>query len=126
MSYDIKLVKNYEVSTPLVIQACKKTAPALGGKVLSHDESGKILMIQMDKKLQGKVLGDRSKLAQNRMPLLNTFINYSSPTAESCQLDILAYPLNVVGQKLMFGARPGVVKTVLQVFFEQVEASLKA
>ena len=26
MSYDIKLVKNYEVSTPLVIEACKKTS----------------------------------------------------------------------------------------------------
>ena len=116
MSYDTKLVKNYEVSAPLVIETCKKTALALGGKVLSHDESGKILMIQMDKKLQGKVLGDRSKLE----------ISYSSPTPESCQLNILAYPLNVVGQKLMFGARPGVVKTVLQVFFEQVDASLKA
>lgn len=116
MSYDVKLVKNYEVSTPLVIETCKKTALALGGKLISHDESGKILMIQMDKKLQGKVLGDRSKLE----------ISYSSPSAESCQLNILAYPLNAVGQKLMFGARPGVVKTVLQVFFDQVEASLKA
>jgi len=27
---------------------------------------------------------------------------------------------------LMFGARPGVVQTVLKVFFEQVEENLKA
>jgi hypothetical protein len=45
---------------------------------------------------------------------------------ESTQLEILAYPLDAVGQKLMFGARPGVVQTVLKVFFEQVEEKLKA
>lgn len=35
MSYDIKLVKNYDVSTPLVIEAGKKTAgPGLVSTVL--------------------------------------------------------------------------------------------
>ncbi|MFA5612377.1 MAG: hypothetical protein WDA04_05925 [Anaerolineaceae bacterium] len=116
MSYDIKLTKNYEAKPETVISACKKVAVELGGKVLTHDENAKILHIQMDKKLQGNVLGDRSKLE----------IKYSAPTDESTQLDVLAYPLNVVGQKLMFGARPGVVQTVLKVFFEQVEGKLKA
>ena len=92
-----------------------KIAVALGGKVFpmmsrSHFENPD------GKKLQGKILGDRSKLE----------IIYSSPTEESTQLDILAYPLDAVSQKLMFGARPGVVQTVLKVFFEQVEEKLKA
>lgn len=115
MGYDVKLTKNYDAKPEKVISVCKKVAVALGGKVLSHDETGKILNIQMDKKLQGRVLGDRSKLE----------IKYSSSTEESTQLDILAYPLDVVGRKLMFGARPGVVQTVLKVFFEQVEENLK-
>jgi len=115
MGYDVKLTKNYDAKPEKVISVCKKMAVALGGKVLSHDETGKVLNIQMDKKLQGRVLGDRSKLE----------IRYSSPTEESTQLDILAYPLDVVGRKLMFGARPGVVQTVLKVFFEQVEENLK-
>jgi hypothetical protein len=116
MGYDVKLTKTYEARTEKVISVCKNVAVELGGKVLSHDEAGKILKIQMDKKLQGKVLGDRSKLE----------IKCSSPTVESTQLDILAYPLDAVSQKLMFGARPGVVQTVLEVFFEQVEEKLKA
>lgn len=115
MGYDVKLTKSYDAKPEKVISVCKKVAVALGGKVLSHDETGKVLNIQMDKKLQGRVLGDRSKLE----------IKYSSPTEESTQLDILAYPLDVVGRKLMFGARPGVVQTVLKVFFEQVEENLK-
>ncbi len=116
MSYDVKLTKNYAARPETVISVCKKVAVELGGKVLTHDENAKILHIQMDKKLQGNVLGDRSKLE----------IHYSAPTDESTQLEVLAYPLNVVGQKLMFGARPGVVQTVLKVFFEQVEEKLKA
>ena len=115
MGYDVKLTKNYDAKPEKVISVCKKVAVALGGKVLSHDEAGKVINIQMDKKLQGRVLGDRSKLE----------IKYSSPTEESTQLEILAYPLDVVGRKLMFGARPGVVQTVLKVFFEQVEENLK-
>ena len=115
MGYDVKLTKNYDAKPEKVISVCRKVAVALGGKVLSHDETGKVLNIQMDKKLQGRVLGDRSKLE----------IKYSSPTEESTQLEILAYPLDVVGRKLMFGARPGVVQTVLKVFFEQVEENLK-
>lgn len=62
MGYDVKLTKTYEEKAENVISVCKKVAIALGGKVLSHDEASKILKIQMDKKLQGKVLGDRSKL----------------------------------------------------------------
>lgn len=115
MGYDVKLTKTYEATPEKVIAACKKVAVALGGKVLSHDEVGKILKVQMDKKLQGKILGDRSKLE----------IKYSSPSEEATQLDVLAYPLDAVSQKLMFGARPGVVQTVLKVFFEQVEEKLK-
>ncbi len=115
MGYDVKLTKTYEARPEKVISACSKVAVALGGKVLSHDENGKLLKIQMDKKLQGKILGDRSKLE----------IKYSTPSEGTTQLDVLAYPLDAVGQKLMFGARPGVVQTILKVFFEQVEEKLK-
>ncbi len=39
-------------------------------------------------------------------------------------MNIYGYPLNAVGQKLLFGARPGVVETVISVLFEEVQKKL--
>ncbi len=112
---DVKLNKTYQSEPEEVLAAIEKVALSLGGKVLSHDKVAQLLIIQMDKKMEGKVLGDRSKLE----------IKYSTPTGESTQVEVLAYPLNAVGQKLMFGARPGVVQTVLKTIFERVNAILQ-
>ena len=55
--------------------------------------------------MQGRVLGDRSKLE----------ISFEANSADETTVSIYGYPLNAVGQKLLFGARPGVVKTVITV-----------
>jgi hypothetical protein len=85
----------------------------MGGKVILHDIAGGRLQGQMDKKLYGKILGDRSLLD----------IRLTESNGET-QLAILAYPLNAINQKLMFGARPGVVQTVLAAFHQEVEKRL--
>jgi hypothetical protein len=44
---------------------------------------------------------------------------------DNTQVGVYAFPLNAVGQKLMFGARPGVVETVLRVLFREVGERLE-
>jgi len=68
----------------------------------------------MDKKLFGNVLGDRSKME----------IQFAVGDSGETSVYINAYPLNAVGQKLMFGARKGVVETVIEVFYDEMEKSL--
>lgn len=114
MGYDVNLTIAYPKSAAEVMKACQDTAKDLGGKVIKVDQTAKTLKIQMDKKLQGKILGDRSLLD---MSLTESAVGETT-------VKVLAYPLNAIGQKLFFGARPGVVQTVLKVFFETVEAKL--
>lgn len=45
---------------------------------------------------------------------------------EGSTLALTAYPLNAVGQKLMFGARKGVTKTVVSWFWAHVDNQLKS
>lgn len=93
--------------------ACFSIKP-MGGKILKNDPANKFMQAQMDKKLYGKVLGDRSMLE----------VTFSTEADGSTRMDVLVYPLNAVGQKLMFGARKGVVETVLAAFYEEVEKRL--
>ncbi|MDP2964813.1 MAG: hypothetical protein Q8N39_02105 [Pelolinea sp.] len=86
----------------------------MGGKIIVHDLANKQLHAQMNKKLHGKILGDRSKLE----------IDFKDEAEGGTNMAIKAYPLNAVGQKLMFGARKGVVETVLTAFYEEVEKRL--
>lgn len=114
MGYDVNLTIAYPKSAAEVMKACQESAKDLGGKVIKVDQTAKTLKIQMDKKLQGKILGDRSLLD---MSLTESAVGETT-------VKVLAYPLNAIGQKLFFGARPGVVQTMLKVFFETVEAKL--
>jgi len=97
-----------------VYEAAYLSVKPMGGKVLKNDPANKILQAQMDKKLYGKILGDRSLLE----------VTFSTETDGSIRIDVLAYPLNAIWQKLMFGARPGVVETVLAAFFNEIEKRL--
>jgi hypothetical protein len=114
MPYEIKKSKNYNHPFEKVYRSAYLCTKKLGGKILKHDPDNKELHVQMDKKLKGDVLGDRSKLE----------ISFVEISCEETSMSIYGFPLNAVGQKLMFGARPGVVEKVLTVFFEEVEKKL--
>ena len=86
----------------------------MGGKVIKKDAKKGKLIAQMDKKLFGTYLGDRSRLE----------IQLTPQGDQNTNVYIFAYPLNAVGQKLMFGARPGVVDTIMRVFFKELEKRL--
>ena len=98
-----------------VFQAAKAIVPYMGGKILKEDEKKGILHAQMDKKLFGDYLGDRSKLE----------IQITDEGERSTKISIFAYPLDAVGQKLMFGARKGVVETIIKTFYEELEKYLQ-
>lgn len=114
MPYEKTRSKLFEYPFEAVYTAAYQCVKSLGGKVLKSEPEQKQLHAQMDKKLKGDVLGDRSKLE----------MTFTLDEAGHTTLSIFAYPLNAVGQKLMFGARKGVVDRVLTVFFEEVEKRL--
>jgi hypothetical protein len=114
MPYDITDTKIYAYSFEDTYKAAYLSVKAMKGKILKHDLENRRLHAQMDKKLYGKVLGDRSKLE----------ISFSTEAGGETKMSILAFPLDAIGNKLMFGARKGVVETVLAAFYAEVDKRL--
>lgn len=115
MPYEQSSNKTIPYPRDQVFQAAKAIVPSMGGKILKEDEEKGILHAQMDKKLFGNYLGDRSKLE----------MQFTEEGKDSTNISIFAYPLDAVGQKLMFGARKGVVETIIKTFYEELEKHLK-
>lgn len=66
--------------------------------------------IKFDKKILGRVLGDRTQIK-----VLIT------PQDDGCKVTVEAFPLDAVGRRLLFGARAGVTETVVDWFFAHLE-----
>ena len=114
MPFEKESQRSFTYPLAEVFQAAKHCVTYMGGKVLKENEQNGLLHAQMDKKLFGDYLGDRSKLE----------MQFTSVNENETEINIFAYPLNAVGQKLMFGARDGVVETVMDAFFTEVEKHL--
>jgi len=115
MPYDVNDTKSFNAGFEPIYRAAYFSVKAMNGKILVNDPKNRKMQAQMDKKLYGKVLGDRSKLE----------IEFVEDQPGVTTLKILAYPLNAIGQKLMFGARKGVVETVLAAFYAEIEKRLE-
>ena len=113
MPYEVNSAKKYAYPLNKIYESAYLSIVAMGGKVTRNDVKNGRLQGQMDKKLYGKILGDRSLLD----------ITLTEADGET-NMAVLGYPLNAINQKLMFGARPGVVQTVLAAFFEEVDKRL--
>jgi len=116
MPFEKKSTKTVNFSTEDVYKSIIYCVTYMGGKILKDDPQQKILHAQMDKKLFGDYLGDRSKLE----------IELTELGKEETKIDIYAYPLNAVGQKLMFGARKGVVENMMMAFYKEVGKRLES
>ncbi len=116
MPFEVKASRVYTQPFEEVYKAAYLIIPELGGKVVKHDLANKQLIAQMDKTFRGQLLGDRSKLE----------MTFSQDAQGRTVLSIYAYPLNAVGQKLMFGARKGVTETVVDGYLEVVGKKLAA
>lgn len=113
MPYEIHQEKSYTQAQGDVYTAGLKAIQKLGGKVLSHKADEFKVEVKFDKTILGKVLGDRTNL---------TCIVQADATGSKIVVD--AYPLDAVGRKLMFGARPGVTQTVVTWFIAHLENNL--
>ena len=106
--------KQYPTSTEAVYQAALGAIEGLEGKILKQDPAAGTVEARFDKQILGKVLGDRTQM--------NVTITHPDNGHSAVAVEI--YPLNAVGQKLMFGARKGVSRTVANWFYAHLEHRL--
>lgn len=114
MQNTTKEEKVYPSPIDKVQQAIYGAVDGLEGKVTNHDKEKGLLTVQFNKTILGKVLGERTQLE----------ISINSISSEECSLALATYPLDALGRKLMFGARKGVSKTVMDWFIAHLEHRL--
>lgn len=114
MTFTVKDSKTYPYTAEQVFMAAQKAVAGLQGKVLEEDDSAGTLKGQFDKKIHGKVLGDRSQI----------LVAVHAEGDDSSSIAIEVYPINPVGQKLMFGARKGVAQTVVNWYWAHLDHNL--
>jgi hypothetical protein len=113
-TYDISEEKIYSQSEDLVLNAILGAISGLEGKVIERGEDQKKLKAYFPKTILGNTLGDRTHMHVE----LNA-------VAEGTKVSVLAYPVDAVERKLMFGARKGVTRTVVTWFWAHLEHRLK-
>lgn len=113
MSFEVNDSKTYNQSIEAVQTAALGAVAGLEGKILKQSDNR--IEAKFDKKILGKVLGDRTQIE----------IDLSTPADGTSQVDLSVYPLDPVGRKLLFGARKGVSQTVTSWFWAHLEHRLK-
>lgn len=114
MPYTVKDQKHYPHPSDKVKQAAEGAVEGLEGEIVSKDVASGTIIAQFNKTIHGRVLGDRTRLN----------IKIDAISTNESRLDLEAYPLNAVGQKLMFGARKDVTRTVLNWFYAHLKHRL--
>jgi hypothetical protein len=113
MSYEIKEERKYEQGAETVLDAALGAVSGLEGKVVKQEQNR--IEAKFDKKILGKVLGDRTQLE----------VDLSAGDNGQTTIAVTIYPIDAVGRKLMFGARKGVSTTVLGWYWAHLEHRLK-
>ena len=116
MPVDFNLTKTFSHPFADTYRSAYNSAKVLKGKILKHDPKKRTMNIQFDKKLYGKYLGDRSRFE----------IQFSEGDGPETTLTIVAYPVNPIGQRLMFGQREGVIPAVSTAFYDEIQKRLSA
>lgn len=114
MPFTIRETKTYQHPHQIVYQASLGAIDGLEGKVLSENAEAGQIQAKFDKKILGKVLGDRTQIE----------LKIDSGSLGESTVSIEVYPLDPVGRKLMFGARKGVSRTVATWFIAHLEHRL--
>lgn len=113
MSFTITDEKVYAFPQTAVYTAAQGAINGLEGKIVEENEAEGALAVKFDKTVLKKVLGDRTHLD----------VKVEERGGETA-VSVSCYPLNAVGQKLMFGARKGVSKTIVTWFYAHLEHRL--
>lgn len=114
MPFEINQEKKFEQPAGKVFDSVLKAISGLEGQVSKQDAAAQTVEAKFDKKILGKVLGDRTFLS----------VKVTPDGEASSSVTLEAYPLDPVGRKLMFGARKGVTATVVSWFFAHLDHHL--
>ncbi len=106
--------KTYSQAPEVVYQAALGAVDGLGGSIERQDPAAGTIAVNFDKKILGKVLGDRTHLSV-------AITEADAGTAVALE----AYPLDAIGRPLKFGARKGVAATIVSWFVAHLEHRLK-
>lgn len=112
--YTVRREESYEEGREAVFEAALGAVDGLQGKVLKQDAGAGSIEAQFDKKIHGKVLGDRTRAE----------IAVGDGENGVGRITVAIYPVDPVGRKLQFGARKGVPQQVLGWFFAHLEHRL--
>ena len=115
MSYVIQDEKTYEVAFSDLHKAALGAVSGLEGAVLKDDPEKGRLKVKFPKTILGNVLGDRTQLE----------IVFDKVSDAETKMALKIFPINPVGQELLFGARKGVPRKVLTWFIAHTEHRLK-
>lgn len=115
MPYTLNEEKTYPVSLDKLKVAALGAISGLEGSVSKQEADGKTLMAKFPKTILNNLLGDRTEME----------LTFDTVSDSESKMRITIYPINPVGQKLLFGARKGVTKTVLTWFIAHTEHRLK-
>jgi hypothetical protein len=115
MAYDINQVKTYNRPADEMSQLAVALMVKLGGKAdkKSNPATGH-LEVTFNKQVKNQMLPNRVHLVISLEPV--------SP--EQSQLSVLAYPVDPLGNKLMFGVRGNATRTVVDCFWGELETQL--
>lgn len=116
MAFEVSETRTYAAAPATVFQAAQAAVAGLKGQVLKTEAAKRRLEARFDKKLRGKVLGDRTQIE----------VQVNEPGPGRSTVAVLVYPLDALNRRLQFGARKGVPETVMAWFFEFLEQQLGA
>ena len=89
----------------------------LKGKIISRNTGAGKIADQFNKTVLVKVMSERIRV--------NVKIDALASGESSFDFNVEAYPLEAVSQKLMYGARKGLTRTILDWFYAHLESRLK-
>ena len=112
MSFTINEEKHYAHPVETVLQAAVGAVGGLEGAVTVEQLDG--LQAKFNKTIHGQVLGDRTEMKVSLKTAANGF----------CQVAVEIYPIDAVGHKMVFGARKGVARKVLDWYWAHLEHRL--
>jgi hypothetical protein len=112
-SYTVTESKTYNRAADAVTKSAVEAISQLGGSQSkkSKPEAGR-LEANFNKKIGSQPLNNRIQLE----------VNITSQSAEQCIVSIVAYPVDPVGQKLMFGVKGQPARAVVDAFLGGLQA----
>ena len=108
-SYTVTESKTYNQPADAIVKSAVDAISKLGGSQTkkSKPEAGR-LDANFNKKIGSQPLNNRIQLE----------VNVTSQAADQCTVSIVAYPVDPVGQKLMFGVRGEPARAVVNAFLD--------